>query len=198
MDGYTAERAIMPDRSERTAKGMKIAILGYSGSGKSTLAQKLGDRYGAPVLFLDTAHFLPGWAERDDGEARAIVDRFMQNDFWVIDGNYGNLRQAERLAQADAILILLLPRAVCFFRAWKRFFRNRNKTRASMAEGCREKIDLEFMRWILWEGRSAPRRRRYRQIAAAYPGKTAVMKSRRAVDEYLRRLPEPAGAADRP
>lgn len=176
---------------------MKIAILGYSGSGKSTLARQLGGRYGAPVLFLDTVHFLPGWVERDDGEARAMVDRFMQNDSWVIDGNYGNLRQAERLAQADVILILLLPRAVCFFRAWKRFFQNRHRARPSMAEGCPEKIDLEFLRWILWEGRSAGKRRRYRQIAAAYPGKTVVMKNRRAVDAYRRRLPERAGEAAR-
>ena len=43
---------------------MKIAILGTSGSGKSTLAQTLGAAYHAPVLHLDTVHFLPGWVER--------------------------------------------------------------------------------------------------------------------------------------
>ena len=39
---------------------MKIAILGTSGSGKSTLAKRLGERYGLPVLHMDTVHFLPG------------------------------------------------------------------------------------------------------------------------------------------
>ena len=43
---------------------MKIAILGTSGSGKSTLAKRLGERYGLPVLYMDTVHFLPGWVER--------------------------------------------------------------------------------------------------------------------------------------
>ena len=43
---------------------MKIAILGTSGSGKSTLAKRLGERYGLPVLHMDTVHFLPGWVER--------------------------------------------------------------------------------------------------------------------------------------
>ena len=36
---------------------MKIAILGTSGSGKSTLAKRLGERYGLPVLHMDTVHF---------------------------------------------------------------------------------------------------------------------------------------------
>ena len=43
---------------------MKIAILGTSGSGKSTLAKRLGERYGLPVLHMDTVHFLPGWVEQ--------------------------------------------------------------------------------------------------------------------------------------
>ena len=55
---------------------MKIAILGTSGSGKSTLAQTLGATYHAPVLHLDTVHFLPGWVERPLDEENAIVRRF--------------------------------------------------------------------------------------------------------------------------
>ena len=54
---------------------MKIAILGTSGSGKSTLAQTLGAAYHAPVLHLDTVHFLPGWVERPLDEENAIVRR---------------------------------------------------------------------------------------------------------------------------
>ena len=50
---------------------MKIAILGTSGSGKSTLAKRLGERYGLPVLHMDTVHFLPGWVERPFAEEEA-------------------------------------------------------------------------------------------------------------------------------
>lgn len=49
---------------------MKIAILGTSGSGKSTLAKRLGERYGLPVLLMDTVHFLPGWVERPFAEGQ--------------------------------------------------------------------------------------------------------------------------------
>ena len=58
---------------------MKIAILGTSGSGKSTLAQTLGAAYHAPVLHLDTVHFLPGWVERPLDEENAIVRRFLDH-----------------------------------------------------------------------------------------------------------------------
>lgn len=68
---------------------MKIAILGTSGSGKSTLAQTLGATYHAPVLHLDTVHFLPGWVERPLDEENAIVRRFLDtHESWIIDGNY--------------------------------------------------------------------------------------------------------------
>ena len=60
---------------------MKIAILGTSGSGKSTLAKRLGERYGLPVLHMDTVHFLPGWVERPFAEEEAIVRQFLDETF---------------------------------------------------------------------------------------------------------------------
>ena len=54
---------------------MKIAILGTSGSGKSTLAKRLGERYGLPVLHMDTVHFLPGWVERAREEEKRRAAR---------------------------------------------------------------------------------------------------------------------------
>lgn len=117
---------------------MKIAVLGYSGSGKSTLAKQLADFYQIPVLFLDTVQFLPGWQERNREEALTIVRDFMKNDSWVIDGNYSEFLQKERLEQADQILILNFSRGVCLFRALNRYFNNRGRTRESMA-GVRKK-----------------------------------------------------------
>ena len=58
---------------------MKIAVIGYSGAGKSTLARELGRRYGCPVLHLDQVQFTAGWAERDRGEALAMVEKFMEH-----------------------------------------------------------------------------------------------------------------------
>jgi adenylate kinase family enzyme len=170
---------------------MKIAILGYSGSGKSTLARRLADCYNIPVLYLDTVHFLPGWVERDADEGRLIVSEFMRNDSWVIDGNYDDFFQKERLEQADIIIFLNFPRRVCLLRAVKRYFQYRNTTRESMATGCTEKIDLEFIRWILYKGRTGKRRNHFKQIASLYKNKTLVFKNQKQVDAYIGNTPKP-------
>ena len=170
-------------------RNMKTAVLGYSGSGKSTLAKQLAEHYGVPVLYLDTVQYLPGWKKRGREESRSIVSAFMRdNASWVIDGNYGGFLQEERLRQADRIILLLFPRRICFFRAWKRSFRNRGKTRESMADGCAEKMDMEFARWILFEGRTKKKRKHYRESASLYSDKTLVLKTPGQVREFLEQI----------
>lgn len=165
---------------------MKIAILGYSGSGKSTLAQALGARFDLPVLHLDRVHWAANWTERDDAEKERIVRGFMdQNDAWVIDGNYGNLLRARRLEEADTIILLLFDRASCLWRVTKRYFRYRGLSRPDMGEGCTEKLDAEFVRWVLWRGRSRKKRQSYVTILAQYPEKTLVLRTQRQIDRYL-------------
>lgn len=98
---------------------MKIAILGTSGSGKSTLAKRLGERYGLPVLHMDTVHFLPGWVERPFAEEETIIRRFLDENAggWVIDGNYTKTCYARRLEEADKIIVLWFSPLVCLWRA---------------------------------------------------------------------------------
>ena len=160
---------------------MKIAVIGYSGSGKSTLSKELSVRYQLPLLYLDSVHFLPGWVEREEGEAKRIVKRFLEQKNWVIDGNYlGRFSFERRCREADRIIQLLMPRHLCLYRVIKRYVQNRGTVRESMAAGCEEKIYWEFIRWILWEGRASSYRQGYRAIQMAYPGKVLVCTSSRA------------------
>lgn len=167
---------------------MKIAVMGYSGSGKSTLARALGGLYQIPVLHLDAVQFTQGWQTRLVEDSRRDVAAFMENDSWVIDGNYTRFYQKERLEQADAIVLLLFPRAVSLWRCFKRYRKYRNRTREDMAPGCNEKLDAEFVRWILWEGRTRKTRAHYREIASAYASKTVILRSQRQIDRYLAAL----------
>lgn len=169
--------------------GMKIVIRGYSGSGKSTLARKLGERYQIPVLHLDRVHWTQNWTERDEAEKRQIVGDFLdQNDSWVIDGNYSSLYQERRLEEADTILLLLFDRFTCLHRVLRRYHRYRGKTRPDMGEGCEEKVDAEFLRWVLWEGRRRKIRQNYARITARYPEKTVILRNQRALDAWMRGL----------
>jgi len=129
---------------------MKVAIIGYSGSGKSTLAAKMGDIYNCPVLYLDRVHFKDNWIERDDETAKAILKDFMdKNDSWVIDGNYTKLLRDRRLKEADMIVFMSFSRLTCLRQAIKRYRTYQGKTRESMADNCPEKMDMEFIKWIL-------------------------------------------------
>lgn len=165
---------------------MKIAILGYSGAGKSTLAVRLGELYGLPVLHLDRVHFIPNWKERETSEKRRIVEDFMRdNDGWVIDGNYSGLFRAERLDQADMGVLLLFNRFNCLLRAVKRSRKFKGKTRPDMGDGCIEKLDLEFIRWILHDGRTKKKKADYKAICEKYSDKVTVLKNQRELDEFL-------------
>ena len=167
---------------------MKIAVIGYSGAGKSTLARALGERYGIPVLHFDRVHWAPGWQERDKTEAHQIAHEFMEQSDWVIDGNYTKYEYRRRMAEADAIIFLNFPRLNCFVRAWKRYFHYRGRTREDMTEGCPEKMDPEFMRWILWEGRTRKKKENYQQIVRQYSEKTVVLRSQKEIDRFLEGL----------
>lgn len=167
---------------------MKIAVIGYSGAGKSTLARALGERYSVPVLHFDRVHWAPGWQERDKAEARQIVHEFMEQPEWVIDGNYTKYEYQSRMVEADSIIFLDFPRLSCFVRAWKRYFHYRGQTRADMGEGCPEKMDPEFMRWILWEGRTRKKENEFREVLQKYADKAVILKNQREIDRYLEGL----------
>lgn len=161
---------------------MKIAIIGYSGSGKSTLSKRIGAKYHLPVLYLDTVNFESGWKERDRIKAKSIVEKFMENDSWVIDGNYKEFYHEDRMKEADKIIFMDFPRSICFKQAYKRYLSSKNKVRESMADGCVEKFDLEFAKWILIDGRSRKYKTRYREVCEKYKEKVIIFKNRKDVE----------------
>ncbi len=167
---------------------MKIAVTGYSGSGKSTLAKKLGEKYGAEVLHLDSVHFLPGWVERDREEEQKIVSDFLDShESWVIDGNYKKLCYERRMEEADMIVMMLFNRFACLKRVTKRYKKYKNTTRPDLAEGCNEKLDREFITWVLWRGRGKSARERYGRLQKQYADKAVVIKNQRQLDGFERK-----------
>ncbi len=164
---------------------MKIVVMGYSGAGKSTLAEKFGKLYGIDVLHLDRVHWLPGWKVRPAEEKLRIVGDFLDSHTdWVIDGNYRKLYESRRLEEADVIVLLLFGRFACYRRARKRLKTYRGKSRPDMTEGCDEKIDWDFTKWIFYKGRTKDVRDHFKEIPAQFPEKTTVIKNQRQLDRY--------------
>ncbi len=168
---------------------MKISILGYSGAGKSTLARKLGELYNIPVLHLDTVQYKPNWEERERSEKERIVADFLdENTSWVIDGTYSGLHFKRRLEESDLIVMLLFNRFVCFKRVVSRYRKFKGNSRPDMADGCAEKLDGEFARWVLFDGRTRKRRAKFRRAAGEFPKKTVIIKNQRQLDKFMNDL----------
>ena len=170
---------------------MKIAIVGVSGSGKSTLAQQLAELTGAPILHLDNVQLLPGWEIRPLEEKQALVREFLDSHpAWIIDGNYTKLSYERRLEEADQIWILLFNRVTRFWRVCRRHRRYRGKTRPDMAEGCPERLDGDFAKWVLWKGCGPEKIAHMKDIVWRYPAKSHLLENQRQVDAALRLFEE--------
>lgn len=168
---------------------MKIMIIGKSGSGKSTLAKLISDRYNLPLLYLDKVQWLPGWKSRTNVEKEEILNNFLNNNnSWVIDGNYTKCIFERRLNEADQIIYLDFDRFSCLYRCFKRYLQNKNKTRESITEGCNEKIDLEFIIWILFKGRTKEIKERNEWIQEEYKDKVIYIKNQRQLDKYIQSI----------
>ena len=170
---------------------MKIAIIGYSGSGKSTLARKLGETYNLPVLHFDKVQFRPNWEIRPEPSKELMTKVFLDlHPSWVIDGNYSKLSFERRMAEADVIIQLRFNRLASLRRVTRRYLTYKEGTRPDMADGCAEKLDWEFITWVLWKGRSKTSRERYEAVCARYPEKTIVVKNQRQLDAVQKRINE--------
>lgn len=170
-------------------KNMKIAIIGYSGSGKSTLARKLGEIYQSDVLHFDTVQFLPNWEIRSKEEKECMTKDFLDtHDSWIIDGNYSKLLYEQRMKEADVIIILLFNRFSCLFRVFRRYMKYKHTTRPDMAEGCNEKLDLEFIQWVLWKQRSKQAKERLNGVISQYSEKVFLIKNQKQLNAYLNSL----------
>ena len=135
----------------------KVLVIGPGGSGKSTFARRLGELLNIPVKHLDAFYWRSGWMKPSNDEWIKTVTELASGDAWIMDGNFGGTLEL-RLKHCDTIIFLDMPRLLCLWRVTKRRLRYRNRSRPDMAEGCTEKLDLEFIDWVWnYSRRSRPK-----------------------------------------
>ena len=66
--------------------------------------------------------------------------------------------------------------------------RYKGRVRESMAAGCPERFDWEFIRWILWDGRQARQVTRYQTVNQTYPDKFISLKNQKELDAFLKTI----------
>ena len=161
----------------------KIIVIGSGGAGKSTFSRRLGERLGLPVIHLDQLYWRPNWVEPPKEEWAETIRELLNGDSWIMDGNYGGTREM-RLQACDAVIFLDLPRYVCLYRVLKRAFQYRGKTRPDMADGCNEKIDLEFALWV-WNYPNSSGRKLLAELSEISEKKIVVLRSTHEVEAFL-------------
>jgi adenylate kinase family enzyme len=164
----------------------RVLILGCGGSGKTTLARTLGERLGLPVVHLDRHYWRPGWTEPSKEAWRAQVDALTAQPEWIMDGNYGGTVSA-RLAAADTAIVLDFPTRICLWRVVRRLIASYGRVRPDLPEGCPDRFNLEFLRYVARFRRES--RPRLMAAVEAFEGRRIVLPRPRDVRDFLATLP---------
>ena len=180
----------------------RVLVLGSPGSGKATFARQLAAPLGLPVFHLDQIYWSPGWVETPPEQFRAVQRALVRGERWIIDGEYGPTLEL-RLAAADTVVVLDLPRTVCAWRIVKRvliYGRGAGPVRPDLAPGCPERFDGEFVGFLRYVWRY-PRDRcpQWTRVIErqARPPRVIRLGSPRAVRASFARLPARRGPAGR-
>jgi len=166
-------------------------VIGISaGVGKSTFARELGETLNINVYHLDTLYWKPNWVEAPLEEFSKAQQEIVNQQQWIIEGNYSNTFEI-RAKQADTIIYLELPLFVCLYRVIKRWFMNIGKSRPDMGEGCKERLKWEFIKFILttYNPRKSKMIEQLKVFQSLDPTKKIItLKSKQEVHTFIRKV----------
>jgi adenylate kinase family enzyme len=165
----------------------RILIIGSPGAGKSTLGAEMALRTGLPLVHLDQLHWKPGWVESSPAEFDSKLLEAIARPRWIIEGNYGRTLPL-RLARADTVVDLHLPRWQCVLGIFRRAIAHRGRTRSDMAPGCPERLNWEFVIYTLRFAGGG--RQRIERTLSGFAGRRITLRSRREVRRFLDGLAE--------
>jgi len=163
--------------------GKRIMVVGSPGSGKSTFSRKLAEISGLPLIHLDKEFWNDGWIETPRVEWVKKQRSLLEGAEWIVDGNYGGTMDI-RLEKADTIICFKLSRAVCLLSYFKRVITNIGKVRPDMPEGCPEKFDFEFMKYI-WDFPNKSGQKNINRLDEIKDKQIMVFKNRRQAKQFL-------------
>lgn len=159
----------------------KIIVIGCPGAGKSTFSRALQKRTNLPLFYLDMLFWKADKTTVSREEFDERLGEILQQDRWIIDGNYGRTLEL-RLKECDTVFFFDLPVDVCLQGARSRI----GKVREDMP-WVEQELDEDFHRWILdFPQRELPH---IYALLEQYPDKKIVVfHSHEQVNEYLQTI----------
>ena len=90
----------------------KVIIIGCPGSGKSTFSKALHEKTGLPLYHLDMLYWNSDRTTVSKELFRERLQKVIEENQWIIDGNYGSTIEM-RMIQCDTVILFDLPTEVC-------------------------------------------------------------------------------------
>ncbi|MEO1360999.1 MAG: AAA family ATPase [Pseudomonadota bacterium] len=131
--------------------GPRIMVMGPSNAGKSTLATALGHRLDLPIVHLDQLSHLPNtdWEPRPKDEFAVLHDQAIEEERWVMDGNYSRLIP-RRFERATSVILITSNQWLRLARYFKRTLAHPS-ARLGQLEGGQENLKWMMVDWILFK-----------------------------------------------
>jgi len=124
----------------------RVSVVGSSASGKTSVSRAIEERLGLTRLELDSVYHQRDWTALPDDAFRSVVEDFVTQDSWVVDGNYTAAGVLDIVWQrADTVVWLDLPKTVVMRRVVSRSL-SRGARRTELWNGNRESLK-NFLNW---------------------------------------------------
>lgn len=121
----------------------RIMVIGSPGAGKSTFARKLRDKTGLPLYYMDMLFHKPDRTTVTREEFDSELQRIVQTEDWIIDGNYQRTLPMRFEACTD-VFVLDYPLEQCLEGAEARI-----GTKREDMPWIEQEFDPEFRQYIL-------------------------------------------------
>ena len=145
----------------------RVVVVGTSCAGKTSFAQSLSRALSFPHIELDRLYWQPNWVPRPAEEFRALTAQALSQDRWVVDGNYGVVRDLV-WSRATTIVWLNYSFPTVLWRALVRTVRRALTREELFSSGNRESLRMAFFsrESILWWVLTTfyRRRKQYREL----------------------------------
>ena len=90
----------------------RILVIGCPGAGKTYFSKQLAKKLSLPIVHMDNLYWHEDKTSISTDELKAKLQPYLEQDEWIIDGNYHKTLEM-RLPYATDVFVLDLPRTEC-------------------------------------------------------------------------------------
>lgn len=161
----------------------KIAIIGISGTGKTTVARILSNILEIPIIHYDKFVREKNRTEVNEKIVEEKLEHAMKQKKRIMEW-YIHPAAKSRLEKADKILYLDYSWYNAMLGGIKRRRQHRGSTKAEMAEGCIEKLDIKYLKVML----TREERQEIEDAIIGFENKVIRLKTRKETRKWLKEI----------